>query len=206
MFEEIDLSLVSLEFEGRSQQIVVNAEHLASDVNLSGDFKAEEAAFLALRLDFIEKEGLDLIRFEDLLVRTEVDSVFLSPLFKLRLLWDYDSHNVGLEGVTVDKDLSDVEGLPDLLLNLVGSDVLTLSKLEDVLLSVNDLKGTVGEENTDIASVNPALFVDAVSGLLGLTEVTLKVVVALVANFTTRGGAALLISILRGIVHIRDIH
>ena len=92
------------------------------------------------------------------------------------------------------------------MLNLVGSDVLTLSKLEDVLLSVNYLKGTVSEENTDIASVNPALFVDAISGLLGLTEVTLKVVVALVAHFTTRGGATLLISILRGVVHIRDVY
>ena len=175
-------------------------------MDLSWDFKAKEATFLALGLDFIEKESLDLIGLKNLFIGSMLQTVFLSPLFKLGLLWDNNTNNISLKRVTIDKDLSDIEGLSNLLLNLVGSDVLTLSKLEDILLSVNDLKGTVGEENADITSVNPALFIDTFSGLLRLTEVTLKVVVALVAHFTTGGGAALLILILRGVVHIRYIN
>ena len=63
----------------------------------------------------------------------------------MSLLWDNDSNYISLEGISVDEDLGDVEGLPNLLLNLIRGNILTLSELEDVLLSVDDLEGAVGQ-------------------------------------------------------------
>jgi hypothetical protein len=67
-----------------------------------------------------------------------------------------------LKGITINKDLSDVSRLAELLFNLVRSNILALSKLENVLLSVNDLKCTIGKEDTNITSVNPTFFINAI--------------------------------------------
>jgi hypothetical protein len=101
-----------------------------------------------------------------------------------------------LKGITINKDLSDVSRLAELLLNLIRCDVLALSKLENILLSVNDLKCTISKEDTNVTSVNPTLFIYAILSLFWLTELALEVVVALIADLSSGGRAAMLVLIL----------
>jgi len=118
-----------------------------------------------------------------------------------------DCDQVSLEGVTVAEDLGDVERLLKLALYLIRGNILSLSKLEDVLLSINNLEGTVGEEHANVTSVNPALCIDRLACLLRITEVTYEVIVSLVANLTSRhGNTGLRILILACVVHLRDVN
>ena len=100
-----------------------------------------------------------------------------------------------MKGVSVNENLSDVGRLAQLLLNLVRSDVLTLGKLENVLLTIYDLKGTVGKEGTDVTGVNPTLGINGLLGLFWMTEITLEVVVTLVANLASRSRVSIFILI-----------
>jgi hypothetical protein len=206
LLKVVVFGLVSLELEGRCQEVILSTEQLVSDVNLSGNFKAKQTAFFTLGLDIIEEEGLCFLILHKLFIRGEFNSILLGPLLKQRLLWDNNGDDIGLKGVTINKDLCDVERLSNLLLNLIRGNVLALSKLEDVLLSVNDLKSAILKEDTNITSVNPPFVINAVFSLVGLTEVTLKVVVALVADLAAWCRTALIILILRGVVHVRDIY
>jgi hypothetical protein len=118
-----------------------------------------------------------------------------------------DGDQVSLEGVTVAEDLRDVERLLKLALYLIRGNVLSLSKLKDVLLSINDLEGAVGEEHANITSVDPALCIDRFAGLLRITEVSFEVIVSLVANFTSRHVyTGFRILILTCIVHFWDVN
>jgi hypothetical protein len=123
------------------------------------------------------------------------------------LIGNDDGYQVSLEGVTVAEDLSDVERLLKLALYLIRGNILSLSKLEDVLLSINNLEGTVGEEHANVTSVDPAFCIDRLAGLLRITEVTYEVIVSLVANLTSRhGNTGLRILILTCVVHLRDVN
>jgi hypothetical protein len=101
-----------------------------------------------------------------------------------------------LKGITINKNLSDVSRLAELLLNLIWSYVLTLCKLENILLSVNDLKCTISKEHTNITRVNPTFLINAILSLFWLTEVTLEVIITLVADLSSGGRAAMLVLII----------
>jgi hypothetical protein len=95
----------------------------------------------------------------------------------------------------------------ELSFNLVWSDVLTLSKLEDVLLSIDNLKGSIGEEHTNVTSMYPSFRINGLTSLLWLSKVALEVVIALVANFTTRhASTSLRILIFTSVVHLGHIN
>lgn len=95
----------------------------------------------------------------------------------------------------------------ELAFDLIRCYILSLGKLEDVLLSIDDLEGTVGKEHANVTSVDPAFRVDGFASLLGLAEISLEVVVALVADLTTRhGDACLRVLILACIVHLRYVN
>jgi len=107
-----------------------------------------------------------------------------------------------LERVAVHEYLSDIGALLNLLLDLVGRDVLSLGELEDVLLSVDDLEGTARQEHANITGVHPARLVEGVASLLRLTEVAFEGVVAAVADLATGEGDALLVFVLTCVVHV----
>jgi hypothetical protein len=111
--------------------------------------------------------------------------LLLGPFLYHRLVWDNNGDQVGLKGVTIAEDLSDIEGLLELTLNLIRGNILTLSKLEDILLSIYNFKGAIWKEHANITSVNPAVLINGFAGLLWLTEITFEVVVALVADLPT---------------------
>jgi len=111
-----------------------------------------------------------------------------------------------LKRITVTEDLSNICRLTKLAFDFIWGNVLTLSQLEYVFLSVNDLKGAIRKEHTDVASVYPAILIDSLPSLVGLTEISLEVIVTLVANLTSRERiASLRVLILACIVHLRNI-
>jgi hypothetical protein len=71
-----------------------------------------------------------------------------------------------------------------------------LRQLENILLSVNDLKCTISKEDTNVTSVNPTIFIDAIISLFWLTEIALEVVVALIADLSSGGRAPVFVLIL----------
>ena len=90
----------------------------------------------------------------------------------MRKLRDDDRDTAVLQGVSIDEALLDVGRLNKDILNLLWGDVLSLRKLEDVLASVKDLDGSVGVDNADIASVQVALSIDCLGGLVWSHKVT----------------------------------
>ena len=91
-----------------------------------------------------------------------------------------------LQRVTIDEDLCDLRNLSKDILELFGSDVLTLRKLEDILRTVDDSDCTIWQDYADITRVDPAIISDCILGLLGVLEVSLEVVGALELHLTTR--------------------
>ena len=118
-----------------------------------------------------------------------------------------DGDQVSLERVTIAEYLGDVERLLKLALYLIRGNVFSLSKLEDVLLSINNLESTVGEEHANVTSVYPTLSIDRLASLLRITEVTFEVIVSLVANLTSwNRTTSLRVLILTCVVHFWDVN
>jgi hypothetical protein len=176
-------------------------------VDAGRDFETEETACFAVRFYVIEEEGGNFLIFAEVVKGRKLDVVFLGPFLNNGLFRDNNSDYISLKGITINKDLSDVSRLAELLFNLVRSNILALSKLENVLLSVNNFKSTVGKEHSNVAGVHPTFSVNCLTGLVRLAEITFEVVVTLVANFTTgHRGACSRILILASIVHFGDIN
>jgi hypothetical protein len=110
-----------------------------SDSDLGWDLKAEESAFFTLSLDLSLEEFFNFGILAQLLIRTVGDVLFFGPLFKHGLVGNDDGDQVSLEGVTVAEDLGDVERLLQFPLHFIRGNILALSKLEDVLLSIDNL-------------------------------------------------------------------
>ena len=81
LLEEEVLGLVSLELEGRSEEVVLGRESHCRDVNLGGDFETEEAALLSLNLNVVDEEFLDLI-FRDNLLIIALNAFLSGPLLQ----------------------------------------------------------------------------------------------------------------------------
>ena len=88
-----------------------------------------------------------------------------SELLEFVLVRGDDSDAVVLEGVSVDEDGVDSGDLRVDLFDLLRSDVLSLCQLEDVLGSVDDLEGSVGQQLTDVSTVHESVLVDALVSL-----------------------------------------
>ena len=114
------------------------------------------------------------------------DASLLSKSLQVnRVRYNY-CNKAAFEGVTVDEDLGDLGDLRVNVLELLWGDVLSLRELEDVLCSVCDFDGAVGEDDADIARVDPAILREGLLGTTRVLEITLELVGALELNFTTR--------------------
>lgn len=92
-----------------------------------------------------------------------------------------------MEGLSVDKDLSNGGALHVVILKLFRGDVLSLGELEDVLRSVNDLDGSVGQDLHNVSRVDPAVIVKGFLSLLGVLEVATEHIGAEELEFSSRG-------------------
>ena len=112
-----------------------------------------------------------------------------------------------LERVSIDERLSDIVRLSDLVLDLLGDDVLSLGQFEDIFLSVNDLESTLNDvELANISSMDPTLRVKSFLCQLRLSVIPLEGNIASVANFTSRQRVTKGIFIITEIVHVGDIN
>jgi len=97
--------------------------------------------------------------------------------------------------------LLDKGAADDYVFDLLGSNVLALGKLEDVLLAVDDLERAVGLDLADIARVEPAVGVNGLARLLRLLVVALADRRAANADLTAGVGL-----VLCSVVHLGHIH
>jgi hypothetical protein len=135
-----------------------------------------------------------------------LDAVFAGPLLEGGPLGHHDGHEEVLERVSIDERLGDVGRLSDLVLYLLWDDVLSLRELEDVLLSIDDLEGALGDiELADVASVDPALSVEGLLGHLRLAVVALEGDSTAVADFAARDRVAPVVCVRAQVVHVGDI-
>lgn len=112
-----------------------------------------------------------------------------------------------LERVSIDERLSDIVRLSDLVLDLLGDDVLSLGQFEDIFLSVNDLESTLNDvELANISSVDPTLRVKSFRCQLRLSVIALECDIASVANFSSRQRVSKGIFIIAEVVHVGDIN
>jgi len=79
-----------------------------------------------------------------------------------------------LEGVSINKDLTNTGALAVNILNLFWSNVLTLAEFEDVLRSIEDLDGSIVKHHSDISAVNPTFFIKEFLGLFRIMEISLN--------------------------------
>ena len=112
-------------------------------------------------------------------------SLFSKSLQVNRVGYNY-SDKAALEGVTVDEDLSDLRDLRVNVLELLWGDVLSLRELENVLRAICDLDGTVGEDDANIARVDPAILREGLLGTTRILEIPLELIGALELNLAAR--------------------
>jgi hypothetical protein len=97
----------------------------------------------------------DFLVLKEFVVVIGRDTVVLGPLQELLLLRNDNGDEVVLKAISIDEVLMDDVALLESVFKLVRNDVLTLRKLENVLLSIDDLDGSIRENGTDITGVNP---------------------------------------------------
>jgi len=141
LLEEIVLGLISLEFKGRSENVILWSEGNISQVEDSRDLETMEAGSLGFSSNFALYEVDDLLIFQNRQVVSS-NAIITSPFFENGLVWNNYCNKVALKRVTVDEDLCDILGLRYFALNLVRDYVLTLGQFENILLSVDDFKST----------------------------------------------------------------
>jgi hypothetical protein len=62
-----------------------------------------------------------------------------SEFSQLLCIWNDNCNNAVLERVTIDKALLNIRGEDENIFQLLGSDILTLGKLEDIFRTINNL-------------------------------------------------------------------
>jgi hypothetical protein len=119
-----------------------------------------------------------------------------SPLHERFLVRHNNTDKGGLKRVTVDEGLSNDFVLSVDDFDLFGGNVFTLSQLEDVLDTVNNLQATLGVPFTNVTSVAPAVLVQDFGSLFGGLVVAREDTGTTDADFTTGVGL-----VLRGVAH-----
>ena len=166
---EVFLHFVALRFHCRREKTVLNAEQIMVQVNVLGLLREEKGEFfgteVSLRcgeLNTYQLEALQAAVLADLgdvlednlleflalakLLHVQLQVVLTSPLEDDCLLGNDDGNERALVAVAVDEHLSHVFGADVEILDLLGSNVLALLELENVLDAVDDLERTVLEK------------------------------------------------------------
>mmetsp|Transcript_17633 Transcript_17633/g.30374 ORF Transcript_17633/g.30374 Transcript_17633/m.30374 type:complete len:362 (-) Transcript_17633:1029-2114(-) len=197
--EFVDLGLVallqlrSLHLERRREAVVVNIESLAEFIDPRfhkdglDELKALDLVRLADRGEVLEDRLLELRVGADL---QEVvgggEALLLRPDGQVVQLRHHHRDQVRLHAVAVDEDLADELAAAEDVLEVLGSDVLAVGQLEDVLLPVDDRERAVGVPPPDVAGVKPAVLVEAGLAVGLVAVVARKDIEALEAHLAAR--------------------
>lgn len=146
------LGLMSLQLEGRGQEIILDRELLMSNIDVLEDLKALEVRLLSKDSKLLLEGGADEGLGTELFVGLVAQLVLVGPQLQGVGIGDYDSDEGGLERVAVYKDLGDEVVLGEDGLDLLGGDIFTLCQLEDVLDTVNDDQATLSVPLSNVSS------------------------------------------------------
>ena len=164
------LTDISLELESWRQNVVLHAEWIDGHVDVLRLLQAVEITLGSKRVHLV-KDGLlevSILVRNDLLI---ILAVGLRPPTESLRVDNDDGHAAVLKRVTVQHDLGDILGLDQDILDLLRGDILALRQLKDTLASVENLDGAVRVDDTHVAGVQVAIFVDGLGSLVGSEEV-----------------------------------
>lgn len=200
----MSLGLRTLDLEGRGEDLVLDGEGVGLEVDRLGKFKAAQLSFLANLGELVQDSLVDIGVLAQLLV-----AQFLASnagqlgshkgVERLGLRHD-DGDETVLQRVTVQEDLGHNGVLGVYVLDLLGSNVLTLGELENVLLAVNDDEAAKLVEGGDITAVVPALLVQRLTRLLLVLIIAHKDIGAADAELTAGVGVG------RQVVHLGNVY
>lgn len=163
---------VSLEFERRRQNVVLNREGVTRHEHLLG---------LLERVQFVGGgKGNDLIvdsLFEVHVLLTQQSlqrftiSVLRSPLRTSSFFDNNDGNGVIFERISIDHDLCDQGRLDVNIFEFFGGYILSLRQLENVLGTVQNLDRSVGENDAHVSRRQPTVLTDRLCSLIRPHEV-----------------------------------
>ena len=183
------LQLRTLELHGGGNEIGLGGP-LLGEVDSLGDLETSQLVGLGSGKDVLLDSLHEVLIVVQLLFgdlfQVNLAAVVLGPLIKEERVKGDDGDDAILQRVTIEPELSDPTRGGELQLNVLGGNVLSLSELEDVLLTIDDSKGTVFSELSDITSVVPAALLKVSSSLLGVLVVPRGDRGTSDANLTTR--------------------
>jgi hypothetical protein len=189
----------SLQLHRRRQQVIFDGPRLRLQVHVLNDFKALQLLSDGQSVQVLQNQLFDTRVVAHIFELSVVDTVLTSPRDQvLEVRHDY-SDEVALQAVTVHVALQHVRALAVNCLQELSGDVFTLSELEDVLLTINNLQLAVLSPLTNITGVEPTVLVNRFFSHLRILVVANKDVVTTQANFTALRVAA------RSVTELRDI-
>jgi hypothetical protein len=79
-----------------------------------------------------------------------------------------------LQGVAIQEAFSDIWTSEVNVLDLFWGDVLSLTELVNILFSINDFQGAIGQNYSDVPTVVPAILIDGLFGVFFIQVVSLE--------------------------------
>jgi len=152
------LALVTFQFESGCENVVLNREGIGGKEKLVWFLDTRELVSLGDHVQavlhcssevFVVAESAHICSF----------AVRSCPLLSVNFIDNDNSDTTVLERVAINHNLRNIVGQDIFVLELLGSNVLTLRELEDILYAIDDLKTTVGVEQADITRAEPAFIV-----------------------------------------------
>lgn len=134
---------------------------------------------------FLENELFELFVLNKLFqVGFSNSQTFSSSQNSIRIRMNYSNIEV-LQWVTIKETLSNIRTSEVNVLNLLGGNVLSLTQLVNILLSVDDFQGAIGQNYSDISAVIPTVIVDSLFCVLLVQVVSFEDWVASCANLSS---------------------
>ena len=130
--------LVPFKLESWRECVVFNREKLAGNMDSFGFLETGELVGYGQTLHISADDFLELRILADC-GEIALDVIFSGPFHDPGFFRDHNADAAVLKRVTVDQALGDHRRQAHDILDLLGSDILTLRQLEDVLGPVNDL-------------------------------------------------------------------
>lgn len=167
----------AVELHGSSEVEVLRSPLLRQEANGSNSFDRLELEVAANGLEVEKNEALDLrMSAEGGKVLVNVGRNGGGLLGEVKdgvTVGDDGSNTVVVLRIDVDDDALDIGRVAENRLELFKGNVLTMGRLDEVLLTINDGESSVGIRDTNITSREPTV-VEGLGGLLRLLVVTLR--------------------------------
>lgn len=133
-----------------------------------------KSLFLTVFSHFLENELFKLFVLNEFFqISLSNSQTFSSSQNSIRIRMN-DSYIKVLQRISIKETLSHVWTSEVNVFNLFWGNILTLTQLVNVLFSVNDLQGAIGQNYSDVSAVIPAFLVNSLFCVLLVKVVTLE--------------------------------